>query len=147
MDLDLDATPSDVNPTSNLVDATTTNLAITSNDDLAILPSDDAAIQPSMGSSRISGGIIRGRATGNVPKHADITTTSLEFNTPVKGEVYLYFTELYPRYVKFELLKGDSELVVMVKVVGRMASILDMVARKFSIIQGECNLFSFFFLY
>jgi hypothetical protein len=93
---------------------------------------------PSMGSSRITGGFIRGHAYGNVMNHADFTATV--FETPVMGEVYLYLTDQYPRYVNFELLKGQSELVVMVKVAKSMAPILKMVARKFSVIQSECIL-------
>jgi len=88
-----------------------------------------------MGSSRTTGGILRGRARGNLPNHADFVTANLEIG-PVKGEVYLYLTDQYPRHVKFEFLKGDSELVVMVNVVESMAPILDVVARKISIIQG-----------
>jgi hypothetical protein len=99
------------------------------------------AAQPLMGSSRTSGGVLRGRARGNIPNHADFTTTDLERQSPVKGEVYLYLTEQYPRNVKFESLKGDSELVVVVKVVESFAPILDMVSRKFSIIQSTCFFF------
>jgi hypothetical protein len=144
--MDLDTIPSNVNPFSVAAEPSdVTTVALTAKDDVDVtishLASDEATIQPSMGSSRISGGILRGRAFGNVPKHADITTSSDLFGTPVKGEVYLYVTEHYPRHVKFELMKGESDLVVMVKVVGRMAPILDMVARKFSIIQSECIYF------
>ena len=39
--------------------------------------------------------------------------------------------------MNFDSLKGESELVVIVKVVESFAPILDMVARKFSIIQSE----------
>lgn len=99
------------------------------------------AAQPMMGSSRISGGILRGHARGNIPKHADFTTTNLELESPVKGDVYLYLTDQYPRNVKFESLKGDSDLVVVVKVVESMAPILDTVSRKFSTIQSECYIF------
>ena len=49
------------------------------------------ASQPMMGSSRISGGILRGHAWGNTSKHADIMTTN-ELETPVKGEVHLSYT-------------------------------------------------------
>lgn len=93
---------------------------------------------PLMGSSRTSGGFIRGLAHGNIPNHADFTTPSLDLEINVNGEVYLYLTEQYPRDVKFEDLKGDSELVVIVKVVGSMGPILEKVARKCSIIQSEC---------
>ena len=97
----------------------------------------DATTVPLMGSSRTSGGLFRGRALGNVPNHADLGSTSLDLDIPVKGEVSLYITDQYPRDVKFDILKGEAELVVMVKVVGRMASILQKVARKFSIIQSS----------
>jgi hypothetical protein len=93
---------------------------------------------PLMGSSRISGGFSRGLSHGNVPNHADLIPTSIDLEMPVKGEVCLYMTDQYPRNVKFEDLKGDSDLVVMVKVVGSMAPILVMVARKFPDIQSEC---------
>lgn len=99
------------------------------------------AAQPLMGSSRISGGILRGRARGNNPNHADFTTTNLESEHPVKGEVYLYLSDIYPREVKFESLKGGSELVVVVKVMESMAPILEMVSRKFPIIQSACFFF------
>jgi hypothetical protein len=102
------------------------------------------AEQPLMGSSRTTGGFIRGHAYGNIPNHADITSTPLKFEVPLKGEVFLYLTDEYPRDVKFEDLKGDSELVVMVKVVGSMGPILEVVARKCSIIQSE-YFFLFFF--
>ena len=39
--------------------------------------------------------------------------------------------------MNFDSLKGESELVVIVKVVESFAPILDMVAHKFSIIQSE----------
>ena len=97
--------------------------------------------QPLMGSSRTSGGFSRGRAYGNIPKNADFRPTALEI--PVKGEVFLYLTAQYPRDVKFEVLKGDSELVVMVNVVGSMAPILGTVAHKLSIIQSECVFYVF----
>ena len=93
------------------------------------------ASQPMMGSSCISGGILRGHARGNTSKHADIMTTN-ELETPVKGEVHLYMTDFYPWDVKFESLKGDSDLVVVVKVEEHFAPILDMVSCKFSIIQS-----------
>lgn len=98
---------------------------------------------PLMGSSRTSGGFIRGLAYGNIPNHADFTTSSLDLEIKVKGEVYLYLTDEYPRDVKFEDLKGDSELVVIVKAVGSMGPILEMVARKFSIIKSEFVLYVF----
>jgi hypothetical protein len=105
--------------------------------------------QPLMGSSRISGGFIHGRAQGIVPNHADFATTSLDLGNPVlvevKGEVFLYLTDLYPRDVKFDVLKGDSDLVVMVKVVESMAPILERVARKCSIIKGRCILCFYFY--
>lgn len=63
---------------------------------------------------------------------------TVEFQTPVKGEVYLYFTDQYPRDVNFDVLKGKSELVVIVKVVQSMGPILDMVARKVAIIKSKC---------
>ena len=149
--MDEDVTVPDVDATTNNVvaltlndEATTDNTIVTTDvttTDLAISPlAPEEAVQPSMGSSRISGGVFRGRAHGNVPNHADLTTTVVELETPVKGEVYLYLTEQYHRHVKFELLKGESELVVVVKVVGSMAPILEMVARKFSVIQSECIL-------
>ena len=90
-----------------------------------------------MGSSRTSGGLLCGRAHGNFPKHADLTTVNLQNEGPVKGEVYIYMTDQYPRHLKFETLKGDSELVVIVNVVDSMAPILDMVGHKFSIIRSE----------
>jgi hypothetical protein len=91
---------------------------------------------PLMGSSRTSGGLFRGRAHGNIPNHADITTPSMGFLRPVKGEVHLYVSDQYPRNIKFEFLQGDSDLVVMVNVVGTMAPILEAVGNKFSIIRG-----------
>jgi hypothetical protein len=102
------------------------------------LPNNTPADQPLMGSSRTSGGFSRGRSHGNVPNHADLTTTFLDVQIPSKGEVSLYMTDQYPRSLKFEELKGESELVVMVKVVRSMAPILEMVARKFPDIQSEC---------
>jgi hypothetical protein len=99
---------------------------------------------PLMGSSRTSGGIFRGRARGNLPNHADLSTVNHEFEGPVKGEVNLYLTDQYPRNVKFEFLRGDSELVVIVNVVDRMAPILDTVAHKFPIIR---SVYVFFFIY
>ena len=93
-------------------------------------------VLPLMGSSRTSGGIFRGHAHGNILNHADIIMTNMGFEGSVMGEVYLYVTDQYLRQVKFELLKGDSHLVVKVKAVRSMAPILDVVAHKFSIIQG-----------
>lgn len=127
------------NPAVTCNDEATTNNAIVTTTDVTTTAPDEA-VQPLMGSSRISGGIFRGHAHGNVPNHADLMTMTVELKTPVKGEVYLYLTEQYPRHVKFELLKGESELVVVVQVVGSIAPILEMVARKFSVIQSECIL-------
>jgi hypothetical protein len=98
----------------------------------------DVTAIPSMGSSRITGGFIRGHAHGNVWNHADFNVTAFETPVTVMGEVFLYVTDQYPRYVSFEFLQGESELVVMVKVAKSMAPILQMVARKFSVIQSEC---------
>jgi hypothetical protein len=123
----------------NVDAATVVATTLTSPTDPAIphlIPDD--TVQPSMGSSRFSGGILCGHALGNVLNHADFSAMTLDFETPVKGEVYLYVTDQYPHYLNFELLKGESELVVIVKVVGSMAPILHMVARKFSVIQSEC---------
>ena len=94
--------------------------------------------QPLMGSSHISGGILHGLACGNIPNHANFTTTNLKVESPVKGKVYLYLTDQYHHHVKFESLKGDSGLVVKVKVMESMAPILDMVSHKFSNIQSTC---------
>jgi hypothetical protein len=89
-----------------------------------------------MGSSRTTGGILRGRAHGNIPNNADFSTVDHEFQVPVKGEVHLYVTDQYPRHVNFDLLRGESDLVVIVNVAESMAPILDMVAHKFTIIRG-----------
>ena len=94
-----------------------------------------------MGSSWITGGILHGHAHDNVLNHADLVTASYKFETSVKGEVCLYLTDQYPCNVKFEHLKGELELVVIVNIVRSMAPILDMVAHKFSIIQSECILY------
>ena len=89
-----------------------------------------------MGSSQTTGGIIRGRAHGNMPKNADLSTVDHEFKVPVKGDVHLYVTDQYPRHVNFDLLRGESDIVVIVNVAESMAPILDMVAHKFMIIRG-----------
>ena len=135
--------PNDETVSNNPVDA----IVVVPNDETVDAPDAVpplAVDQPLMGSSRISGGFIRGRAQGNVPNHADFATTSLDLANPVlvevKGEVFLYLTDLYPRDVKFDVLKGESDLVVMVKVVETMAPILERVARKCSIIKGSCIL-------
>ena len=88
-----------------------------------------------MGSSRTSGGLFHGRARGNIPNHTDLSTVDIEFEVPVKGEVYLYLTDQYPCHVNFEFLKGESDTVIMVNVAESMAPILDMVAHKFSVIK------------
>jgi hypothetical protein len=88
-----------------------------------------------MGSSRTSGGLFRGQARGNIPNHADLSTVNNEFKVPVKGEVHLYLTDQYPRDVNFELLRGKSDLVVIVNVAESMSPILNMVAHKFSVIK------------
>jgi hypothetical protein len=89
-----------------------------------------------MGSSRTSGGLLRGRAHGNKLKHADMITVDNESDVPVKGEVNLYLTDQYPRNVNFDFLRGESGLVAMVNVAKTMAPILDVVARKFSVIKS-----------
>ena len=61
--------------------------------------------------------------------------TDIEFEVPVKGEVYLYLTDQYPCRVNFEFLRGESDLVIVVNVAESMAPILDMVAHKFSVIK------------
>ena len=75
-----------------------------------------------------------------MPNHADLTATSLDVQIPIKGEVSLYMTDEYPHDLKFEEMKGESDLVVMVKVVRTMAPILEMVAWKFPDTQSECIL-------
>ena len=132
----------DVDATTTIVDSTTI-IADTVNPDTFVAPDDTPAattpnvVVPLMGSSRISGGLFCGHAYGNVPKHADFGNTSLDMDLPVKGEVSLYLTDKFPCDVNFETLKGESELVVMVKAIGGMAAILGMVANKCSIIQSE----------
>lgn len=60
----------------------------------------------------------------------------------VKGEVSLYLTDEYPHDVKFEDLKGESEMVVIIKVVvvGNIAPIWNIAAQKFSNIKSESGL-------
>ena len=99
---------------------------------------------PLMGSSRTSGGLFRGQARGNIPNHADLSTVNNEFKVPVKGEVHLYFTDQYPREVNFDVLRGESDLVVIVNVAESMSPILNMVAHKFSVIKRVYNLFDLF---
>jgi hypothetical protein len=129
--VDATTTVVDVDATTTVVDvdATTTVIPDLTNLDIKV---------PLMGSSRMSGGHFRGNAQGNIPNHADFGNPSLDLDIPVKGEVFLYLTEKYPRDINFEILKGESDLVVMVKAVGGMAAILGMVARKCSLIQSEC---------
>ena len=91
---------------------------------------------PLMGSSQTSGGILHGRAQSNVPNHADLATVNDEIKVPVKGEVHLYITDQYPRHINFDLLRGESDLVVMANVVESMAPILNMVAHKESVIKS-----------
>jgi hypothetical protein len=90
-----------------------------------------------MGSSRTSEGFFRGRAHGNIPKHADYSSVDAQSEVPVKGEVHLYLTDRYPRDIKFNSLKGESDIVVMVNVAESMAPILDKVAHKFSAVRSE----------
>jgi hypothetical protein len=99
-----------------------------------------------MGSSKTSGGILRGRAYGNELKHADLSTVNNEFKVNVKGEVHLYLTDQYPRHVNFEHLRGESDLVVIVNVADSMAPILDMVSHKFSVIRRVYYLFFYLFI-
>ena len=99
-----------------------------------------------MGSSRTTGGILRGRALGNVPNHADLATVNDEFKVPVKGEVHLYITDQYLRHINFGLLRGESDLVVMANVVESMAPILNMVAHKESVIKSVHTLSFFIYL-
>ena len=142
--IDVDATTTIVDATTIIVDATTIiDDNDTVNPDIFVTPDDTPAattpnvVVPLMGSSRTSGGLFRGHAYGDVPNHADFGNTSLDMDLPVKGEVSLYLTDKYPRDVNFETLKGESDIVVMVKAVGGMAAILAMVANKCSIIQSE----------
>jgi hypothetical protein len=106
----------------------------------------DMSFVPAMGSSRSSGGLFRGRARGNIPKHADLSTVDFESGVPVKGEVHLYLTEQYPHHVNFELLRGESDLVVIVNVTESMAPILNMVAHKFSPIRRVYKLLVYLFI-
>ena len=89
-----------------------------------LTPNNKPADQPLMDSSQTSGGFSHGHSHGNVPNHADLTATSLNVQIPIKGEVSLYMTDEYPHDLKFEEMKGEYDLVVMVKVVGTMAPIL-----------------------
>ena len=96
---------------------------------------------PLMGSSQTSGGIFHGHACGNIPKHADLATVNNHFKVPVKGEVYLYLTDQYPQNIKFDYIRGESDLVVMVNVAQSMAPILNVIGQKNFIIQSEYYLF------
>jgi hypothetical protein len=98
---------------------------------------------PLMGSSRTTGGFLRGRARGNIPNHADLPTVNSSSDVPVKGEVYLYLTDQYPRQVNFDFLRGESDLVVKVNVAESMAPILVTVAHKFPPIKSVYNLFDY----
>jgi len=87
------------------------------------------------GASRTSGGIIRGRAIGNIFNIADAPGIQDDFlPTPTPGKVYLYSAsdslQLDPARVK-------PNSVLKVDVSPSLAPILAKIARKYSPIRGN----------
>lgn len=98
------------------------------------------------GASRISGGVIRGRALGNVFNLGDASDLQmdLDFMLAVLGKVYIYdsasdVANLDPTKVKPQwVLKADVSRTIM--------PILTKLGRKYSPIRSELNFFFIVFI-
>lgn len=87
------------------------------------------------GASRITGGIFRGRAQGNVFNIADIDDMHDESLGPVKGNVHLFISPADPASVKPGVL--PTTMVFYRHVVPNLAPLLTGIGRLYDAIKGK----------
>jgi hypothetical protein len=85
------------------------------------------------GASRVSGGIFRGRAYGNVFNHADAEMTFE--SEPRMGRIHVYTTRVDPTITK-------PDMVLKHKVIPKLKPILKNLARQYSPVRSKS--FTFF---
>ena len=83
---------------------------------------------PRFGASRATGGLLRGRAYGNVFNNADAEMT---FNLETRmGKIHIYMTRVDPTLVK-------PEMVLKHKVTPKLTPILKSLARGYSPVRSK----------
>jgi hypothetical protein len=89
------------------------------------------------GASRVTGGILRGRAYGNVYNHADAETT---FDSDTRmGKVHVYMARVDPTVAK-------PEMVLKHKVTPKLQPILKALARGYSPVRSKLFFIIWFIL-
>ena len=88
------------------------------------------------GSSRVMGGIARGRALGNVFNLADANDTVIDNLGPTMGKVFLYFCNDDPGRLELASIKPSG--IIKCAVSPTVGPVLKVVARKFSRVRGKC---------
>jgi hypothetical protein len=87
---------------------------------------------PPSGASRATGGILRGRAYGNVFNHADADMT---FNLePRMGKIHIYTTRADPTITK-------PDMVLKHRVIPKLKPILKTLARQYSPVRSKSFIF------
>jgi len=98
--------------------------------------------EPLQGASRISGGISRGHAQGNVFNLADATDVldhqGPSLGTASKGRVYIYSSSSNPTTLDPELMKLMATVKVLVS--QTIAPMLQQVTRRFSPVRSKYTL-------
>ena len=94
------------------------------------------------GSSRTTGGIIRGRALGNAYNHADTSDLRLELDLSlaIPGKVYLY--DVIADSSSFDLATVKPSRILKIDASPTLAPVLTKLARKYSPVRST---FSFLF--
>ena len=93
------------------------------------------------GASRISGGILRGRAHGNVFNFADVTDVlkqDPDYRMASKGKVYIYSSSSNPTALSPEMMKPMATVKVITS--ETIAPMLQQVTHRFSPVRSKYSL-------
>lgn len=93
------------------------------------------------GASRTSGGILRGRAHGNVFNFADVTDVlkqDPDYRMASKGKVYIYSSSSNPTTLSPEMMKPMATVKVITS--ETIAPMLQQVTRRFSPVRSKYSL-------
>ena len=82
--------------------------------------------------SRVTGGVLRGWAYGNVFNHADAAEMMFEF---WMGKIHVYTTRVDPTIIK-------PDMVLKHKVTPKLKPILKTLARQYSPVRSKSSFFS-----
>ena len=85
------------------------------------------------GASRVTGGVLRGRAYGNVFNHADAAEMMFE-SEPRMGKIHVYTTRVDPTITK-------PDMVLKHKVTPKLKPILKTLARQYSPVRSKSIFF------